>query len=263
MQLTFGNKYDIIRIYWRYCMSKEIEQLQKMIDESNNIVFLGGAGTSTDSGLPDFRGDTGLYSKEQKKKFKRSPEQMLSHNFYVEHPAEFFDFYRECMLFDWAKPSALHFKLAEMEQKGKLKAVITQNIDNLHQKGGSKNVIELHGSSAINICRKCGKVYDETVIRNSSGIPRCECGGIIKPDVVLYGENLNAKKLADAENAVEKADMLIIGGTSLTVYPVAGLPDYFTGKYMVIINNQPTNRDSYADLVLHGNITEIFNQITL
>lgn len=244
-------------------MNNEIKKLQEMIDNSNYIVFLGGAGTSTDCGLPDFRGTNGLYSDNERKKYKWSPEIMLSHNFYVEHPEEFFEFYRDKMIFDYAEPNEFHKKLAKLEEIGKLKCIVTQNIDGLHQKGGSKNVIELHGASAHNYCRKCGKDYSEQYMKETTGVPRCECGGIIKPDVVLYGEQLKQAKINEAVEHISKADMLIVAGTSLTVYPAAGLVDYFSGDYLVVINKQSTPRDNYADIVLKDSITDVFNQLTI
>ena len=237
----------------------ELEQLQKMIDESNSIVFFGGAGGSTESGIPDFRSVDGLYHQ----KYDYPPETILSHTFYRQKTSEFYRFYRDKMLCLSAKPNAAHLKLAELEKAGKLKAVVTQNIDGLHQAAGSKTVYELHGSVLRNYCESCGKFYDAQYILNSEDVPRCECGGFIKPDVVLYEEGLDNTVMTNAIRAIASADMLIIGGTSLVVYPAAGLIDYYKGNKLVVINKAPTSRDNMADLVISGPIGEIFSQITV
>ena len=237
----------------------ELEQLQKMIDESNSIVFFGGAGVSTESGIPDFRSVDGLYHQ----KYDYPPETILSHTFYRQKTSEFYRFYRDKMLCLSAKPNAAHLKLAELEKAGKLKAVVTQNIDGLHQAAGSKTVYELHGSVLRNYCESCGKFYDAKYILDSEDVPRCECGGFIKPDVVLYEEGLDNTIITNAIRAIASADMLIIGGTSLVVYPAAGLIDYYKGNKLVVINKAPTSRDSMADLVISGPIGEIFSQITV
>lgn len=237
----------------------ELEQLQKMIDESNSIVFFGGAGVSTESGIPDFRSVDGLYHQ----KYDYPPETILSHTFYRQKTSEFYRFYRDKMLCLSSKPNAAHLKLAELEKAGKLKAVVTQNIDGLHQAAGSKTVYELHGSVLRNYCESCGKFYDAQYILDSEDVPRCECGGFIKPDVVLYEEGLDNTVMTNAIRAIASADMLIIGGTSLVVYPAAGLIDYYKGNKLVVINKAPTSRDSMADLVISGPIGEIFSQITV
>ncbi len=231
--------------------------LQEIIDDSERIVFFGGAGVSTESGIPDFRSADGLYSQ----KYKYPPEQIVSHTFYVHNTEEFYRFYKDRMIFPDAKPNAAHLKLAELEAAGKLSAVITQNIDGLHQAAGSKNVIELHGSVHRNYCVKCGRFYPLSAVTESEGIPLCECGGKIKPDVVLYEESL---KDADIENAVfeiSKADTLIIGGTSLAVYPAAGLVRYFNGKHLVVINKSEISADRDAELVVNDSIGKVFAEI--
>ena len=234
------------------------EQLKQWIEASDNIVFFGGAGVSTESGIPDFRSVGGLYHQ----KYDYPPETILSHTFYMEKTEEFYKFYRDKMLALDAKPNAAHLKLAELEAKGKLKAVVTQNIDGLHQAAGSKEVLELHGSVHRNYCTKCKKFFPLSYIVESKGIPTCdECGAIIKPDVVLYEEGLDQSILTRSINHIAKADMLIIGGTSLAVYPAAGLIDYFHGKYLVVINMASTPRDSYADIVINGKIGEVLSQI--
>ena len=239
-------------------MTEWIEKLRQWVAESDNMVFFGGAGVSTESGIPDFRSVDGLYHQ----KFQYPPETILSHSFYVRHKAEFYDFYRAKMLAPWAQPNAAHRKLAQWEQEGKLKAVITQNIDGLHQKAGSREVLELHGSVLRNYCEKCYQFCGIDTILNSTGIPRCEkCGGIIKPDVVLYEEGLDEKTLNAAVRYIHEADVLIIGGTSLAVYPAAGLIDYFQGDKLVVINKSATPRDSHADLLIQGPIGEVFHSI--
>lgn len=240
-------------------MENEVKRLQEMIDESERIVFFGGAGVSTESGIPDFRSVDGLYNQ----KYDYPPETILRHTFYVRRPDEFFRFYRDKMLFLDAKPNAAHLALAKLEEKGKLTAVVTQNIDGLHQAAGSKCVYELHGSVLRNYCEKCGKFFDVGVIKNSQGIPTCECGGRIKPDVVLYEEGLDQNTLSGAVRAISEADMLIIGGTSLAVYPAAGLIDYYRGNRLVLVNKTPTPRDAMADLVVTGSIGEIFSQLDI
>lgn len=234
-----------------------IQQFQKMIDESENIVFFGGAGVSTESNIPDFRSAEGLYNQN----YKYSPEQIVSHTFFTRKTADFYEFYKNKMMFLDAKPNPAHLKLAEMEKSGKLKAVITQNIDGLHQAAGSQNVLELHGSILRNYCMKCGRNYDASYVKNCDGVPVCECGGIIRPDVVLYEESLNSSIIRQSIEAISKADMLIIGGTSLVVYPAAGFIDYFRGKYLVVINMDSTSRDNRADLVIREPIGKVMSQI--
>lgn len=232
-----------------------IEQLRVWVKESNNIVFFGGAGVSTESGIPDFRSVDGLYHQQ----YDYPPETILSHTFYRRMPEEFYRFYRAKMLCLDAKPNAAHLKLAQWEREGKLKAVVTQNIDGLHQAAGSKVVLELHGSVLRNYCEKCGKFYDAQYILHSDGVPVCECGGSIKPDVVLYEEGLDQKTLTDAIRYISEADVLIVGGTSLAVYPAAGLLDYYKGNKLVLVNKTPTPKDSMADLIVQGSIGEIFS----
>lgn len=229
--------------------------LQQMIDESSRIVFFGGAGVSTESGIPDFRSADGLYSQ----KYKFPPEQIVSHTFFVKYPEEFFRFYKDRMIFPKAKPNAAHKKLAELEKAGKLHAVITQNIDGLHQAAGSVNVIELHGSVHRNYCMKCGRFYPLSAVTESEGVPKCECGGTIKPDVVLYEESLKTEDIERAVYEIENADCLIIGGTSLAVYPAAGLVRYFKGKYIAVINKSELDAD--ADLVINDSIGKVLEQI--
>lgn len=235
-----------------------VDKLKAAIDECNYIVFFGGAGVSTESGIPDFRSTDGLYNQ----KYKYPPETIVSHSFYVQRTEEFYEFYKDKMLFPDAKPNAAHNKLAELEKSGKLKAVVTQNIDGLHQAAGSKEVLELHGSVHRNYCTKCGKFFDLKYIVDSKGIPRCdECAGIIKPDVVLYEEGLDQSIIERTVDHISRADMLIIGGTSLAVYPAAGLVNYFRGKYLVVINLAPTVRDVNADIVISDKIGNVFSQI--
>lgn len=240
-------------------MKAEIEKLQQMIDESKKIVFFGGAGVSTESGIPDFRSVDGLYNQ----KYDYPPETILSHTFYMKRPDEFFRFYRDKMLFTDAKPNAAHVALAKLEEAGKLTAVVTQNIDGLHQSAGSKKVLELHGSVLRNYCETCHRFYDIDAVLNSSGVPSCECGGRIKPDVVLYEEGLDQNTLSESVRAISEADMLIIGGTSLAVYPAAGLIDYYHGNKLVLINKTPTTRDTMANLVITDSIGEVFSQIKI
>lgn len=229
--------------------------LQEIIDHSKNIVFFGGAGVSTESGIPDFRSTDGLYNQ----KYDYPPEEILSHTFFVSHTEAFYGFYRDKMLCLTAEPNAAHKKLAELEQKGKLSAVVTQNIDGLHQKAGSKNVFELHGSIHRNYCTQCHKFFDADFIANSVGVPTCDCGGIIKPDVVLYEEGLDDATVTGAVDAISSADCLIVAGTSLNVYPAAGFIRYFRGKYFVLINRDVTPADEYADLVIHDSVGKVLS----
>lgn len=239
-------------------MSEQLETLRTWINESDNIVFFGGAGVSTESGIPDFRSVDGLYHQQ----YDYPPETILSHTFFKRNTEEFYRFYRAKMLVLDAEPNAAHKKLAEWEQQGKLKAVVTQNIDGLHQAAGSRVVYELHGSVHRNYCQKCGAFYDAGYMLESEGIPECEkCGGLIKPDVVLYEEGLDQATMQGAIRAISHADMLIIGGTSLTVYPAAGLIDYYNGDKLVLINKSVTPMDSRADLLVQGSIGEIFSQL--
>ncbi|MCI6331884.1 MAG: NAD-dependent protein deacylase [Lachnospiraceae bacterium] len=236
----------------------EIETLQKWIDESNRIVFFGGAGVSTESGVPDFRSVDGLYNQ----KYDYPPEEILSHTFYRRKPEEFYRFYRDKMIYTDALPNKAHLKLAELEEKGKLTAVVTQNIDGLHQAAGSKKVYELHGSVLRNYCENCGKFFDINYIIESDGVPKCDkCNGPIKPDVVLYEEGLDSNTMNGALNAISNADMLIIGGTSLNVYPAAGLIDYYRGNRLVLINMSKTPMDYKADLVIYDKIGKVLSQI--
>lgn len=238
-------------------MTDSIKRLKELVGSSDNIVFFGGAGVSTESGIPDFRSTGGLYHQE----WKYPPEVILSHTFYESNPEEFFRFYRAKLLAPDAKPNAAHKKLAEWEAEGRLKAVITQNIDGLHQAAGSRTVYELHGSTLRNYCVKCGAFYDVDFIANSTGVPRCpKCGGIIKPDVVLYEEGLDEQVLSGAVLAIRRADTLIIGGTSLVVYPAAGLIRYFRGDHLVVINMQPTNADAEADLCIAKPIGQVLSE---
>ncbi|MDO4312217.1 MAG: NAD-dependent protein deacylase [Eubacteriales bacterium] len=238
---------------------QEVKKLQEIIDDSSCIVFFGGAGVSTESGIPDFRSADGLYQQ----KYKYSPEQIVSHSFFMRNTEGFYEFYKEKMMFLDAKPNAAHRKLAELEKKGKLAAVITQNIDGLHQAAGSRNVLELHGSIHRNYCRKCGEFYDAPYVKYSKGIPRCKCGGTIKPDVVLYEEGLDSMVIDKSIRAISEADTLIIGGTSLVVYPAAGFIDYFHGKHLVVINKSQAAREVGAELTIAAPIGEILGQITV
>lgn len=238
--------------------TEKVNVLRDMVAKSSSIVFFGGAGVSTESGIPDFRSVDGLYHQQ----YAYPPETILSHTFFRKHTEEFYRFYRNKMLYPDAVPNAAHRKLAEWEQEGKLKAVITQNIDGLHHAAGSKTVWELHGSVLRNYCEDCGAFYDMKYIMESEGIPRCEkCGGIVKPDVVLYEEGLDQHTLNEAVKAIKGTDMLIIGGTSLAVYPAAGLIDYFLGKYLVLINKASTPRDNMADLVIRDSIGEVLGAL--
>lgn len=243
-------------------MDENIRKLQDWIDESQNIVFFGGAGVSTESGIPDFRSTDGLYHQQ----YDYPPETILSHTFFEKNPAEFYRFYRDKMIVQGAKPNAAHRKLAELERAGKLKAVVTQNIDGLHQAAGSKVVYELHGSTLRNYCTRCRKKYPLSFIAESTSVPHCtepNCGGIVRPDVVLYEEGLDQDVIEGAVAAIRRADMLIIGGTSLVVYPAAGLINYYAGKKLVLINKSPTGMDYRADLAISAPIGEVFSQITV
>lgn len=236
-----------------------IQQLQNIIDHGKRIVFFGGAGVSTESGIPDFRSVDGLYNQ----KYDYPPEQILSHTFFMHNTEEFYRFYRDKMLCLDKKPNKAHFKLAELENAGKLTAVVTQNIDGLHQSAGSKKVYELHGSVLRNYCMKCGKFYSAEYIKDSAGIPWCECSGIIKPDVVLYEEGLDDSTVSGALSAIQSADTLIIAGTSLTVYPAAGFIRYFNGDNIVLINRDETPFDQNADLVFHEKVGELLDKINI
>lgn len=238
-------------------MNLELGRFKQLVNESNNIVFFGGAGVSTESGIPDFRSKDGLYNQ----KYDYPPEDILSHNFFKNYTDEFFRFYKDKMNSLKYEPNITHIKLAELESKGKLKAVITQNIDGLHQKAGSKNVLELHGSVLRNYCIKCNKFYNAESVFNSDGIPRCTCGGIIKPDIVLYEENLDHQTLEDSKSYIEKADLLIVAGTSLTVQPACSLIDYFRGKNLVLINKDTTPYDYKANLVINETLGKVFEKI--
>lgn len=233
------------------------ERLRAMLAESKNVVFFGGAGVSTESGIPDFRSVDGLYSQ----KYDLPPETIISHSYFEAHPSEFFRFYKDKMLFPDALPNACHIKLAELEAQGKLKAVVTQNIDGLHQLAGSRNVLELHGSVHRNYCLSCGRRYPLSYILASEGIPTCECGGMVRPDVVLYEEMLDSDILERSLEAIRSADMLIIGGTSLVVYPAASLIDYYRGNRLILINKSATQVDSRADLVIADSIRKVFSQL--
>ena len=239
-------------------IQEKVHRLKEIVDKSRRMVFFGGAGVSTESGIPDFRSVDGLYSQQ----YDYPPETILSHTFYMSHTEEFYRFYRNKMLFLEAKPGTAHLKLARWEQEGRLQAVVTQNIDGLHQAAGSKRVCELHGSVHRNYCEDCGAFHDVYFIRNSQSVPRCrECGGRVKPDVVLYEEGLDSDTVNGAVKAIAQADTLIIGGTSLAVYPAAGLIDYFRGDHLVLVNKTPTPRDRAADLVVQGNIGEVFGRL--
>lgn len=235
----------------------ETMNLQQIIDDSRKIVFFGGAGVSTESGIPDFRSVDGLYNQ----RYDYPPEEILSYTFFCSHTDYFYNFYREKMLCLDAKPNPAHYKLAELEKAGRLSAVVTQNIDGLHQKAGSKTVFELHGSVLRNYCSECGKFYSAEFILNSSGIPKCVCGGTVKPDVVLYEEGLNNETVNGAVNAIADADCIIVAGTSLAVYPAAGFLSYFSGKHFVLINRDPTPADRRAELVIHKKVGEVLNEI--
>ena len=235
----------------------EIEFLQEMTDKAENIVFFGGAGVSTESGIPDFRSVDGLYNQI----YQYPPETILSHQFFINNTEEFYRFYRKKILYLEAKPNDAHIKLAELEAKGKLKAVITQNIDGLHQLAGSEKVLELHGSVHRNYCMDCHQFYPVQMIKDSQGVPKCSCGGTIKPDVVLYGEGLNSDVMNQSVAAIASADVLIIGGTSLGVYPAAGLIDYYRGRNLVLVNKTETPMDSRANLIIKGSIGKVFKHL--
>lgn len=238
-------------------LQDKIDQLKKWISESNNIVFFGGAGVSTESGIPDFRSTDGLYHM----KYQYPPETILSHHFFMSRTEEFYNFYRDKMIYKKAIPNVTHIKLGELETEGKLKAVITQNIDGLHQKAGSKKVLELHGSVLRNYCIKCNHFFDETIIQDTQGVPHCRCGGIIKPDVVLYEESLDDQILSEAVDLIKRAELLIVGGTSLSVYPAAGLIQYYNGTKLVLINKAVTPYDNKADLLINAGLGEVFSAL--
>ena len=238
---------------------EEVRKLQEIIDDSERIVFFGGAGVSTESGIPDFRSADGIYHQH----YKYAPEQVVSHSFFKAHPDVFYDFYKEKMMCLDAEPNPAHRKLAQLEEAGRLTAGITQNIDGLHQKAGSRKVYELHGSIHRNYCQKCGRFYDAAYVKAAPGIPRCECGGVIKPDVVLYEESLDAVTIQRSIQAISEADTLIIGGTSLVVYPAASFIDYFHGRHLVVINKSATAREVGAELTISAPIGEILGQITV
>ena len=252
-----GNKGTVQVSWQKEDKMTETEELQKIIDEHSRIVFFGGAGVSTESGIPDFRSVDGLYNQ----KYDYPPEKILSHTFFMRNTEEFYRFYREKMLITNAEPNAAHLKLAELETTGKLMAVVTQNIDGLHQKAGSKNVYELHGSVLRNYCMKCGRFYSAEDLMKTEGVPYCDCGGVIKPDVVLYEEGLDTDTIQKSIRAISEADVLIVGGTSLAVYPAAGLIDYFQGDKVVLINKGATSRDAHADLVIKEPIGEVLGAI--
>ena len=238
-------------------MNSKLDTLKTWVDEACHIVFFGGAGVSTESGIPDFRSVDGLYNQ----KFKYPPETIISHSFFQRKPEEFFEFYREKMLPLGFEPNVTHKVLARWEREGKLDAVVTQNIDGLHQKAGSKNVLELHGSVLRNYCVRCHRSYSAEFVKNSKGVPRCDCGGVVKPDVVLYEESLDQDVMYRAAQAISQADMLIVAGTSLTVWPAAGMIRYYRGKRLVLINRDVTPFDREADLVLHQSLGEVFRQL--
>ena len=239
-------------------MNEKWQKLKEWIDQGSNIVFFGGAGVSKESGIPDFRSVDGLYNQ----KYTYPPEMIISHSFYVKNPEEFYRFYKDRMIFSEAEPNGAHKALAKLEQEGKLKTVITQNIDGLHQAAGSREVLELHGSIHRNYCTRCGEFYDLDYVKKSEGVPRCACGGIIKPDVVLYEEGLDQRLLQKAVAYIARADVLIVGGTSLVVYPAAGLIDYYRGNKLVLINRSATSRDSQADLVINDSIGQVLAAVT-
>ena len=238
-------------------MQDKIKELKELIDNSNNIVFFGGAGVSTESGIPDFRSKDGLYNQ----KYKYPPEEILSHTFFMNNTKEFYEFYNEKMNSLKYEPNITHTKLTELENEGKLKAIITQNIDGLHQKAGSKNVLELHGSVLRNYCMICKKFYDGEYIFKNKGIPKCTCGGIIKPDVVLYEEGLDDNTVIKSIQAIANADVLIVAGTSLTVYPASGLINYYRGNKLVLINRDKTNYDNRANLVINDSLGSVFSKL--
>ena len=238
-------------------MDENIKKFKEWVEQSNNIVFFGGAGVSTESGIPDFRSVDGLYNQ----KWHYPPETILSHTFFERNPAEYYRFHREKLVVDSAKPNRAHLRLAELEAEGKLKAVITQNIDGLHSDAGSREVLELHGSILRAYCSRCGKPYSADKMNHGTGIPRCDCGAVVRPDIVLYEEPLDDRVMRKAIEYIRKADILIVGGTSLNVYPAAGLINYYEGNKLVLINLSETPYDRYADLILHEKIGEVFSQI--
>ena len=239
-------------------MDKQMEALAQAMAPGRKTVFFGGAGVSTESGIPDFRSAGGIYGRQ----YAYPPEVMVSHSFFMAHPDEFYEFYRREMVWPRAKPNAAHIRLAELEAEGRVTVVVTQNIDGLHQMAGSKNVLELHGSIHRNYCMSCGKFFDAAYVKNSEGQPKCdECGGLIKPDVVLYEEGLDQRVISKTVQYISQADVLIIGGTSLVVYPAAGLIDYFKGSHLILINKSKTERDSQADLIINDKIGEVFKQL--
>ena len=240
-------------------MNDNIKRLKELIDSHNNIVFFGGAGVSTESDIPDFRSASGLFNEKLNRNF--TPEQLVSHTFFMRYPEEFFKFYKDKLIYEYAKPNNAHIALAHLEKIGKLDAIITQNIDGFHQDAGSSNVLELHGSVKRNYCMKCHKFYSDDVIFNSTGIPKCDCGGIIKPDVVLYEEGLNESVIKKTINEISTCDLLIIGGTSLNVYPAASFINYFRGRYLVLINKSITQYDHICNLVIHDSIGKVFESI--
>ena len=238
-------------------MSEAVEKLKQIVDESDNIVFFGGAGVSTESGIPDFRSVDGLYNQQ----WKYPPETILSHSFFARYPEEYYRFHRAKLVVEGVKPNRAHLKLAELEQKGKLRAVVTQNIDGLHQAAGSKNVLELHGSILRAYCSRCGRPHPADVINYGEGVPKCDCGGVIRPDIVLYEEALDEKVLQTAIHFIRQADVLIVGGTSLAVYPAAGLINYYRGDKLVLVNRSATPYDGAANLVIHEKIGDVFSQL--
>ncbi|GAA0180477.1 NAD-dependent protein deacylase [Clostridium sediminicola] len=241
-------------------METKIKKLTQIIKDSNNIVFFGGAGCSCESGIPDFRSSGGLFNEKLNLTF--TPEQLVSHSFYIKYPNEFFNFYKSKLIYPNAKPNGCHIALAKLEELDKLKAIVTQNIDGLHQIAGSKNVFELHGSVNRNYCVKCHDFYDVKFILEAKGVPTCtKCGGTVKPDVVLYEEGLDDSVIRGAVNIITKADTLIVGGTSLVVYPAAGLINYFKGKNLILINKSTTSADNKADLIINDNIGKVFNEV--
>ena len=238
-------------------MDESIAKLKKWVEESDNIVFFGGAGVSTESGIPDFRSTNGLYHQQ----WKYNPETILSHSFFEANPEEYYRFYRAKLMIKDVKPNITHLRLAELEKEGKLRAVVTQNIDGLHQAAGSKRVIELHGSLLRAYCSKCGKIFNYQAMNIEDGVPRCECGGVIRPDIVFYEEPLKEEDITDALRYISRADMLIVGGTSLNVYPAAGMINYYNGNKLVLINHSATQYDGMANLVLHEYLGKVFSQI--
>ncbi len=238
-------------------MSDPVLELKKLVEESNNIVFFGGAGVSTESGIPDFRSVDGLYNQQ----YKYPPETILSHSFFMAHPDEYYEFHRAKLVAPEAKPNRAHLRLAQLEEEGKLKAVITQNIDGLHQAAGSKNVLELHGSIHRCYCMRCGRSYPADRMNLGTGIPRCDCGGIIRPDIVLYEESLDEEILSKSIHYIRNADVMIVGGTSLAVYPAAGLLNYYRGDKLVLVNRSATPYDSAANLIIHEKIGDVFSRI--